>query len=213
MPNWQILFAQYLEHTPKPIQTRQAVAVRRGQLCANKAGAQLMKDYDFTLTFSLPEPVVVDDEVLDRLYVEGCDDAVVGFGAAGRIALMFARAGETAASAMLSAIQDVSRAVPVCKLTEAQPDFGGRSDIANFVGVSRQNMRKLMLTHRSTFPVAVHEGSTAIWHLTDVLNWFQKYQNRSLDPTIAEVAAVSMRLNLARQLGEEPGSPAATVSV
>lgn len=170
-----------------------------------------MREYEFTLRFSLPELMIADDEMIDRLYVEGCDDAGIGVGSVGRIVLDFARIGETAAAAMNSAIQDVKRAVPGCKLIEVKPDFVGLSDIADFFGFSRQNMRKLMLTHRTTFPVPVHEGSTAIWHLTDVLNWFQKYQNRSLDPTIAEVAAVSMRLNLARQLGEEPGSPSISI--
>jgi len=165
-----------------------------------------MREYEFTLRFSLPESVVVDDNTLDRLYVEGCDDALVGFGVAGRIALDFARTAEAAAAAMLSAIQDVKRAIPGCKLIEAQPDFVGLSDIADLFGFSRQNMRKLMLTHRSTFPVPVHEGSTAIWHLTDVLSWFQSYQNRRLDSTIAEVAAISMHLNIARQLGDDSGS-------
>ncbi|CFN55919.1 DNA-binding protein [Bordetella pertussis] len=31
--------------------------------------------------------------------------------------------------------------------------------MAQIVGVSRQNMRKLMLAHPATFPAPIHEGS------------------------------------------------------
>jgi predicted DNA-binding transcriptional regulator AlpA len=39
-------------------------------------------------------------------------------------------------------------------------------------GMSRQNLRKLMINY-STFPIPVHEGSAAIWHLADVLGWLE----------------------------------------
>jgi hypothetical protein len=41
------------------------------------------------------------------------------------------------------------------------------------VGISRQAMRKLMLAHRATFPMPVHEGSALIWHLAEVLDWLK----------------------------------------
>ncbi|NVD74858.1 hypothetical protein HUX88_30710 [Duganella sp. BJB1802] len=32
-------------------------------------------------------------------------------------------------------------------------------------------MRKLAVTNFSTFPAPVHEGSSTLWHLVDVLRW------------------------------------------
>lgn len=43
--------------------------------------------------------------------------------------------------------------------------------MAELLGVSRQNMRKLMVTHPLSFPAPLHEGSAAIWHLTVLLEW------------------------------------------
>jgi hypothetical protein len=36
---------------------------------------------------------------------------------------------------------------PGAELVEASPDFVGLTDVADLVGCSRQNIRKLMLTH------------------------------------------------------------------
>ncbi|CAE6948371.1 DNA-binding protein [Ectopseudomonas oleovorans] len=51
------------------------------------------------------------------------------------------------------------------------PDLIGPTDVAEIVGVLRQNMRKLMLAYPSSFPIPVHEGSASIWHRADLLPW------------------------------------------
>jgi hypothetical protein len=56
-------------------------------------------------------------------------------------------------SAVLSTQADVHRAVPSAKLIEVAPDLVGLTDVAEIIGVSRQNMRKLMLAHPSVFPL------------------------------------------------------------
>lgn len=43
------------------------------------------------------------------------------------------------------------------------------TDVAEIVGVSRQNMRNLMLAHPGSFPAPVHAGGTSIWYSADVL--------------------------------------------
>ncbi len=53
---------------------------------------------------------------------------------------------------MVSALRDVKKAVPGAELIEVTPDFVGLTDVAELIGVSRQNMRKLMLAHAATFP-------------------------------------------------------------
>lgn len=125
-------------------------------------------EYEFTLKYQLSGPQDID-ALIERLAEAGCDDAVVGIGQPGRLALAFAREGATAQEALHSALADVRRALPQAQLIEASPDLVGLTDVAEVVGVSRQNMRKLMLTHPSTFPAPVHDGSLSLWHLADIL--------------------------------------------
>ena len=103
--------------------------------------------------------------------------------------------------AIFSALEEVKDAIPVAKLVEVAPDFVGLSDVAEFVGVTRQNMRKLMLTHNKSFPVALHEGSAAIWHLSPVLKWLKERADYQIEPSLIEVAHMAMQINLAKEIG------------
>jgi hypothetical protein len=94
---------------------------------------------------------------------------LVGIGQPGRLALEFSREAPSAEAAVRSALADVRSAIPSARLIEVAPDLVGLTDMADIVGVSRQNMRKLMLAHPSSFLAPVHEGSASIWRLADVL--------------------------------------------
>ncbi|WP_129776155.1 helix-turn-helix transcriptional regulator [Peristeroidobacter soli] len=157
-------------------------------------------EYDFVLRFKLADPGPVGDDVVERLGVGGCDDATVGIGVPGRVALMFGREASSGKQAILSAVEDVKRALPGAELIEVSPDLVGLSDIAELVGVSRQNMRKLMTTHAATFPVPVHDGSTALWHLASVLKWLNTRDGYDIDKHLFEVASTAMQVNLAKEL-------------
>ena len=100
---------------------------------------------------------------------------------------------------MRSALADVRRAVPSARLVEVAPDLVGLTDVAEIVGVSRQNMRKLMLAHPGSFPAPVHEGSASIWHLADVLAWLQAKGSYSLAKDVLEVARVALQVNVAKE--------------
>src|SRR5688500_2600840 len=130
-------------------------------------------EYDFVLKFKLAEGSADANDLVERLGEAGCDDAVVGIGQPGRIALNFMREADSAQQAIISALENVKDAVPGAELIEASPDLVGLTDIAELVGVTRQNMRKLMLTHATTFPSPIHDGSTAVWHLAPVLEWLR----------------------------------------
>ena len=158
-----------------------------------------MNDYDFTLKYKLTGVALSQDELVESLGACACDDALIGLGVAGRIALAFTRAAQSAEAAMFSAIADVQRAIPTAELIEAAPDFVGLSDIADVVGVSRQYMRKLMLTHGNSFPAPVHEGSASVWHLAEVLCWLQARGAYAVAATVLEVAGTAMQINLANQ--------------
>lgn len=75
--------------------------------------------YDFVLKFKLAEGIADAGDLVERLGEAGCDDAVVGIGQPGRIALNFTREAESAQQAILSALEDVRRAIPDAELIEA----------------------------------------------------------------------------------------------
>lgn len=156
-------------------------------------------EYDFVLRFKLPEGVDGEDAV-ERLGEAGCDDATVGIGVPGRIALSFTREAGSAKQAIVSALEEVKRAIPGCELIEVSPDLAGLTDIAELVGVSRQNMRKLMMSHAGTFPAPVHDGSTALWHLATVLEWLNTRNGYTIDRDLLEIGRTAMHINLAKEL-------------
>jgi len=158
-----------------------------------------MMEYEFELRFKLPADATDAKELVERLGEAGCEDALVGTGQAGRIALKFTREAESAKRAIISALEDVKQAISGARLIEAGPDFVGLTDVAEMLGMSRQNIRKLTLAHAATFPAPVHEGSTAIWHLEPVLQWFRGkggYNNISQEQI--DVAHIAMQINLVK---------------
>lgn len=156
-------------------------------------------EYTFTLKYQLADEGRDPGTLVERLGEAGCDDALVGVGQPGRLALEFTREAADAEAAVRSALADVRRAVPTAKLIEVAPDLVGLTDVADIVGVSRQNMRKLMLAHPGSFPAPVHEGSASIWHLADVLAWLQAKGSYSLAQTMLDVARVALQVNVAKE--------------
>lgn len=161
-------------------------------------------EYTFTLKYRLAEHDSDTETLVERLADAGCDDALVGVGQPGRLALEFTRDAESAQSAVRSALADVRRAVSSATLVEATPDYVGLTDVAELVGVSRQAMRKLMLAHADTFPTPVHEGSASIWHLAEVLGWLEERGGHSLERGILDTARAVLEVNLARQVHRLP---------
>lgn len=156
-------------------------------------------EYTFTLKYQLADDDRDAEALVERLGEAGCDDALVGIGQPGRLALEFTREAGSADEAVRSALADVRRAVPSAKLIEVAPDLVGLTDVADIVGVSRQNMRKLMLAHPGSFPTPVHEGSASIWHLADVLAWLQARGSYSLAKGVLEVARVALQVNVVKE--------------
>ncbi|MDF7648882.1 DNA-binding protein [Erwiniaceae bacterium L1_54_3] len=156
-------------------------------------------EFEFTLRFQLSE-AVSDDEALERLGAAGCTDALVGTGVAGKFSLMYCREAGSAQQAIRDALAEVTQALPDAELIEAAPDLVGLTDIAELIGVSRQNMRKLMLTHSPQFPRPIHDGKTALWHLIDVVEWLNQRGSSRLTPGISELARATLQLNLQQAL-------------
>ncbi|MEO5827450.1 MAG: DNA-binding protein [Luteimonas sp.] len=165
-----------------------------------------MTDYEFTLKFSLPDSGADPDQHMEALAAAGCDDALIGIGQRGRIVLDFTRSAKSAFAAISTALRDVRVAIPQAVLVEASPDFVGLTDVADIAGFTRQNMRKLMISNSSTFPVAVHEGKPALWHLATILAWLDEQQGRRVDAVLLEVAKANMTLNIAKETHKLPGA-------
>ena len=92
-------------------------------------------EFEFGLKFKLAEGSPVASELVERLAEAGCDDAVVGIGQPGRIALNFAREAPSAKQAVISALENVKSAIPSAELIEVSPDFVGLTDIAELGGL------------------------------------------------------------------------------
>ncbi|MCC8405723.1 DNA-binding protein [Paraburkholderia sp. MMS20-SJTN17] len=156
-------------------------------------------EYVFTLKYRLAAEDCDADAIVERLGAMGCDDATVGVGQAGRLALLFTREGASAIEAVASALKDVKRTVPSARLVEAGPDFVGLTDVAEVAGVSRQNMRKLMLNHAIDFPPPVHEGSASVWHLADVLEWLTERGDYDIKTGVMDMAKLAKQINLTKE--------------
>lgn len=96
---------------------------------------------------------------------------------------------------MVSAIENVERAVPGVGLVEAVPDYVGLSDIADIVGISRQALRKQVQVHPD-FPRPIHCGKPSLWHLSPVIDWLKDRRGDSVGVELEEVARVAMEMNL-----------------
>jgi len=77
-----------------------------------------MLEYTFTLKYRLPYGANDVDTLLDRLGRAGCNDALVGIGTVGHIALEFTRASESLEGAFHSAFRDVKAAIPSAILVD-----------------------------------------------------------------------------------------------
>lgn len=162
----------------------------------------VMKEFDFTLKFGLPGATIDAEALVERLAMQGCDDALIGIGQTGRLALNFTRQADSAFEAISSAVVDVKCAMPDAELIEASPDLVGLTDVADIVGCSRQYMRKLMITSGATFPAPVHEGKSALWHLCGLLVWLMESNRYQVEDTLMDIARTTMQFNMAREADE-----------
>ena len=155
-------------------------------------------EYIFTLKYRLHDHNGDEESLIDRLFETGCDDALPGIGQSGRLALEFAREADSATAALESAIADVRKAVDNAELIEVLPDYAGLTDIAEHVGMSRQNLRKIATKNGSTFPAAIHEGNPSLWHLSDALSWLAEH-GYAVNAATLEISTAARELNTAVQ--------------
>jgi predicted DNA-binding transcriptional regulator AlpA len=159
-----------------------------------------MKEYEFTLKFRLPNTTEIPDIYVEKLGTKGCDDALIGIGQNGRIALNFIRVSASAFDAVTSAIIQVREAIPNVRLVEVTPDFVDLSDVAELLGFTRQNMQKIMVNSAARFPEPVHEGKPSIWHLANILIWLKNQESYPVVDNLIELAKTNMQLNIVKDM-------------
>ncbi|MFG0329614.1 MAG: helix-turn-helix transcriptional regulator [Phycisphaerales bacterium] len=150
--------------------------------------------YNFSLIFRLYEPPSKMDAMIEKMAQAGCDDAMVGIGHSGRIALEFDREANSAMDAVNSAKRDVESALPDAELIEATPDLVGLTEIAEIAGISRQALRKLMQS-RHDFPRPAHCGNPSLWHLAPMLDWLDQEGRYKVPEALRAISRQTLRLN------------------
>lgn len=158
-----------------------------------------MKEYDFTLKFKLSDSTIDPSIYEDRLFEAGCDDALLGIGRKGFLALDFIRVAESAVEAIESAIENVRASIEDATLFYISPDVVSVSDIANIMKCTRQNVLKLSKNHSDTFPLPINDGNSSLWHLAEVLKWY-KEKGFAIDNSLLEVSQFAMYFNLEKQM-------------
>ncbi len=159
-----------------------------------------MKEYNFTVKFDFHGSQADLNAYIEKLYEAGCDDALIGIGKQGCIALDFVREAPSAFQAVSSAITDVKEVLPNGVLVEASPDFVGLTDAAKIIGCTRQNIRNLIVKDEPRSPLPVYEGTPSIWHLAEILTWLKEDKTYSIDEGLLEIAKTNMSFNIASSL-------------
>jgi hypothetical protein len=158
----------------------------------------MMHSYTFTLTFNMLHQGDDPSKYLNALCDEGCDDASLGFGQHGMIGLNFTRSAASAGEALRSAIRNVRTTIPGAMLVQAGPDLVGLTEMAEFFGFSRQNMRKYATGRsaaRDMFPAPAIMGDPCLWHLAEIASWLGLNTAVQPPPNVLDVSKAAARVN------------------
>lgn len=161
--------------------------------------------YQFVLKFRVSDDAVDSAQCATSLAESGCTDALFCVGQLGIIELEFTREATCAHDAVCSALADVRKAIPGAQLVEAVPDIVGLTEVADFLGWSRQYMRKFAHRDVRSFPSPIHVGKPSVWHLSSVLCWVESNRKQPIDANLAELAKLTMSVNIA--VGEREADP------
>lgn len=177
----------------------------------------MTNSFEFDLVFTLPDSSKPDAYALaDAVYQAGFDDAVVGTGEHGVVAVSLEAEGDDAELVIVEAARALLRYLPDgCGLREVRPDLVSLADVS-----ARLNIRRQALQKRPMPPVAAHglyrvteifvslkeqlqKRSGARFSLHGAVGWFSAgYGAQKLNARLAlgELDPVSLRV-----IGEDEG--------
>jgi len=133
-----------------------------------------MQTYEFTLVLS--EIEAISEDLENRLYEAGCDDALLGIRDRTPY-LDFDRESATAAEALMTAIEDAERAGAEIRVRRVEPDdLVSAAEIGNRTNRSRESIRLLAAGRRGPggfpAPVSGMKRRTRLWRWSEVADWF-----------------------------------------
>jgi hypothetical protein len=94
-------------------------------------------EFEFEMKIKLGAASADPEALVERLGAAGCNDAVVGIGISGRIALSFTRDACSAKEAVVTALRDVKTAIPDSELIDVTPRFPGFTNLDELLALSR----------------------------------------------------------------------------
>ena len=147
--------------------------------------------FEFTITFAIPEKKWDIDDISDKIFASGFNDALVLMGIRGIIGLDVFRESPAAEKAIETAFDDVTKVFPDAVFLDVKPDLVSISDIATLVGQSRQNLRKLV-----EFPPPTITGPKPYWHLYQVIKWYEKRRMIPFSKNTIETSKAAWIFNL-----------------
>ena len=102
-----------------------------------------MTDFEFDLIFALPEGDLDVFELSDAIFEAGFEDAVVGTGHVGLLAVALEAEGEDAESVIVRAAKLILQHLPKgSALREVRPDLVSLADVAKRLNIKRQALQK-----------------------------------------------------------------------
>ncbi|MBF0153513.1 MAG: DNA-binding protein [Magnetococcales bacterium] len=147
--------------------------------------------YNFSLTFPVSRKDWNINDISNKLYESGCDDSTVFTGIRSLVCVEFHRESASAKDAIHSATDDIMRAFPDTHILEARPDLVNMADIAELVGQSRQNIRKLV----DFPPPSANTATKPLWHLYLIVKWYMEKTGIQFDNTLAELSREAWMYN------------------
>jgi hypothetical protein len=150
-----------------------------------------MPDFEFTVTFSVPNLEWNEDYISNKIFGSGLNDALVLLGIRDVIGLEVFRSAPTAEEAIKSVTTDIRDVFSDAVILEVKPDLVSIADIASLVGQSRQNLRKLV-----GFPPPTITGSKPFWHLFEIIRWYKTKGKIPFSDNAAETSKAAWIFNL-----------------
>lgn len=162
-----------------------------------------MSEFSFSLRLGARPPL--EDAQIKALYDTVTDATITERD--GRVFVGIDREAPSFADAVVSAIEDVRRALPAIPVVELQPEvLVFMADIAARRGRTKESVSLLVQGERGPgdFPAPVQVvGGHKLWRWSDVERWFDRYENRAeQEHHDAFVAAVNALLTAQRSLPE-----------
>ena len=77
-----------------------------------------IREFQFDVMFRLPQRCPDIEDVVDKLFESGCDDAVVGLGTPGLLGLAFVRVGADREAVIAEAVRDALAGLPAGAVLE-----------------------------------------------------------------------------------------------